>query len=1058
MKTQTLEPPVQPSPSLQTPTVPARGGSLGFALVAACFFLSGLAALIYQTAWMRQFATVFGTSEPAVASVLAAYMSGLALGAFLAGRFLTRVRRPVLCYGLLELGVALGAVALPLGLALARSLHASIGGGLPEPPDAGGGSQVAFYLATTFCLVLVPTTFMGATLPLLARHAVRRASEIGSRVGTLYTINTVGAVLGTVLAAFFFLPSLGLQGTVWIGVVLNLLVFVVAVVLAKGAPAAEPDPAEEVAEPTGARAGSVILPLMAVSGAVAFTYEVLWTRLLGHVLGGSVYAFATMLASFLAGIAIGSALAARHAKTFAKSVNGFAGAQFALAVASLSLFTALRFLPDLQAWLGAGEDSGVGQNAVLSALFLLPSTIALGATFPFAVRILARSAEDAGRASARVFSWNTVGGTLGALAAGFAILPALEFEGTIRLCVVVNLLLALGAQFLLPKLPRRQLANLTVGAGLILVFFRPTAPLEVLRSSPFIELNGQGDVRWSEVGSSASVLVMQQGAEYQVRVNGLPQAVIAPKGALPWHGRHNRWLSVLPLAARPAAKSMCIIGLGGGVAAEALPSTVEEVDVFELSHEVVAANRFLSDLRNVDPLADPRVRVIENDARSGFERTTKRWDVIVSQPSHPWTAGASHLYTREFCALVSEHLNEDGVFLQWVSTRAFTMELLETYGATLLSEFEHVRLYQSSRMTPLFLASNSALDLEDALLDDPSFLEDEPAFHWLGVQTVEDLASRLTFDTEALRELCRGIEPNTDDSNRIALRPPSLGRRQASVDMESILAPQAVVDRFGSDEYAGRLDPLACVRSLCANEMPARARRLAERITDPVTRALALERVAQHEGNPDAAQRHFDAAREARPEDPNVAFGLVLRNIDDLDPDAPGMRVAIDSLPRAPRAVVDAWPAYGAQDWETLAGFEDDLASARPGEPWHLIAQQLRCFWRLEREGTDAEKVERAVQALEIVDRLIATGPSHTMLAIRAEAAAIAGRPHVLLETAELFALVLPSKLGVPEIRAAASQMAYDLKIAANDDSIDGARASELAMRIEGLCMFSPGG
>ena len=309
-----------------------------------------------------------------------------------------------------------------------------------------------------------------------------------------------------------------------------------------------------------------------------------------------------------------------------------------------------------------------------------------------------------------------------------------------------------------------------------------------------------------------------------------------------------------------------------------------------------------------------------------------------------------------------------------------------------------------------------------------------------------------------MRALCSGVEPNTDDANRIALRPPSLDRRQASVDMESILAPQAVVDRFGSAEYAGRLDPLACVRRLCAIEMSGRARRLAERIEDPVTQALALEMVEQHEGNWEASQRQFDSARETRPEDPNVAFGLVLRNIDGLDREAPEILVAIESLPRAPRAVVDAWPAYGAQDWETLANFEDDLASARPGEPWYLIASQLRCFWRLEREGNDADKVARAEEAIEIVDRLIATGPSHTMLAIRAEAAAIAGRSHVLLETAELFALVLPSKINVPEIRAAATQMAYDLRLASSDDSIDGDRASQLAERIEGLCLFTPGG
>ena len=280
-----------------------------FGLLLLCFFLSGFAALLYQTAWTREFSFVFGTSELAVAAVLAAYMAGLALGAAIAGRLAPRIRRPVLAYGVLELLIALGALAVPLGIHGVSRVYLSLLGGLDVPPESQGLATSLFHLLGTF-IVLVPcTALMGATLPLLAGHAVHEDDEIGPRVGTLYAVNTAGAIAGTLCAAFMLLPELGLRRTVYVGAAANGLVFAAAALLAWGASGVA----------IGASQGRVrfhwILPFMTLSGLVSFVYEVLWTRMLGQVLGGSTHAFATMLASFLAGIALGSAVAARFAKT-----------------------------------------------------------------------------------------------------------------------------------------------------------------------------------------------------------------------------------------------------------------------------------------------------------------------------------------------------------------------------------------------------------------------------------------------------------------------------------------------------------------------------------------------------------------------------------------------------------------------------------------------------------------------------------------------------------------------------------------------------------------------
>ena len=220
-------------PSAPAAAPPERPTWLIFAGVVACFFLSGLAALLYQTAWLRQFSLVFGTSELAVATVLAAYMGGLALGSSVAGRYAGCVTRPVLVYGLLEAGIALSALAVPLLLLAARALYASMLGDQPAPPDAAAIGQPIFYLLVAFVVLAVPTGFMGATLPLLIRYAVRTDAEVGPRVALLYAINTAGAVFGTVAAAFVLLPALGLNRTVWVGVAINALVFVIAAALAR---------------------------------------------------------------------------------------------------------------------------------------------------------------------------------------------------------------------------------------------------------------------------------------------------------------------------------------------------------------------------------------------------------------------------------------------------------------------------------------------------------------------------------------------------------------------------------------------------------------------------------------------------------------------------------------------------------------------------------------------------------------------------------------------------------------------------------------------------------
>lgn len=608
-----------------------------------CFFLSGFAALLYQTAWTRQFAFVFGTSELAVALVLAGYMGGLSLGAWVAGRFAASIRRPVWVYALLELGIALCALGLPLALAGLRALTAWLFAGGETQRGADDLGVALFGGVGAFVVLVIPTALMGATLPLLARHAVRNEAEIGRRIGLLYAVNTLGAIFGTLVAGFALLPFLGLSRTVWVGVGINALIFAIAALLSRRhpAPVAATGRSASDAGPNAKRR-NWILPLVLVSGIASFGYEVLWTRLLGQLLGGSVYAFSTMLASFLAGITLGSAVASRFADRRHVAVVGFGLCQLAIAGFGWMAFGLLDALPGWAVALELPRVGGVHPwDVALCVALLLPSTIAIGATFPFAVKLCARDVADAGPASARVYSWNTVGAIGGALGTGFLLIPAVGFASSFAFFIALNLgLAAVAALVLVPR--SRPVLAVALAASVGLAVAPPPSPSNLLRFAPLMRQVLPGKIVFQDAGRSASILVREEAGGLKLISNGLAEATIATTSS-PRFDLTNRWAAALPTLARPEAQSLLVIGLGGGVILEEVPESISTIDVVELEPAVVEANRAIAPRRRIDPLSDPRVHVIENDARAMLAYSSKRYDGIISQPSHPWTAGASHL-------------------------------------------------------------------------------------------------------------------------------------------------------------------------------------------------------------------------------------------------------------------------------------------------------------------------------------------------------------------------------------------------------------------------------
>lgn len=925
-----------------------------------CFVLSGFAALLYETAWTRELGFLFGSSELAVAAVLGAYMGGLAVGAAAAARLAPRVKRPVLVYGVLELAIAVSALLLPLALQGVTALYVTIFGGAPAPPPTGQFFATVFQFGAAFLLLLVPTSCMGATLPLLARYCVEDDSQVGPRIGTLYATNVVGAIAGVTLAGFVLLPEIGLRRTVWVGAATNALVFVFAAVLARSAAASG------AKIPDARRADfSFVLPVICLSGATSFAYEILWMRLLSHLLGGSMYAFTTMLGTFLTGIALGGAIASPLARTRRSAGLGLVISQLLVGGAALGAFFFAGRLPALANSIGAmGPDALVGA-ALLSALVMMPMATAIGASFPFAIRLAAGGPDEAASASARVTAWNTVGSIIGSLGTALFFLPALAFQGTALLGASVNFLLAGAAAWLTG---RRLLAGVAVVALVAGWVWPPKPPWTLLRTSALATRArpDNSSMYFFKVGRSSTVLLAQRPSGYRLFTNGLPESIIQAPGRPPRPASAAEWMSLLPTALRPDAKRMAVVGLGGGVVLEPVPSAIEQIDVIELEEEVVQANRVAARLRAKDPLADPRITIYVNDARGALALSEQRYDAIVAQASHPWTAGASNLYTREFFEIVANRLDEGGVFVQWMGTSFVDEPLLKSLVASLLDVFEHVNIVLPARGSMLFAASDQPFDWAASGEEVLRRYGDEYG-EW-GIFHVEDFVALQTLDDAGVAGFIDGAPLSTDDHNLMASRS---ARVDASTALDKARFRKVIAAYDDDGRYDAHIRPAQLVRSLTRISRTEKARDYAESLP-PADRELALGWIEYAATKPRAAEAHFREAQALGADAGEVEAGLTLTARDPRDEGFSGKA----------GVVAQARFAAAARDAATLEALESSLAKVPPEDPLYVAALRYRAEWRL----LHLNDLERAEEALELIDRALARSSGRFLLSQRRRA------------------------------------------------------------------------
>jgi len=677
------------------------------ALILVCFFFSGMTGLIYEILWTRMIVKVIGGAPFAISIILTVFMGGLGLGSYIASRYIDRVENPlklVRLYGLLELAIGGYGFILPLLLVAFRPLYSVLYNQLFD--------YFMLYSLLTFAgcglLLIFPVICMGATLPILCRFYVTNLSHLGGHVGRLYGLNTIGAAFGALIGGFWLIQYLGMWGSLTAVVTANGLIGFFCVVTSRrmvtmriptGTAAGNKPDENQTELPLIRGASPAALFIFAASGFCAMAYEVIWTKLLGLLIGPTTYSFTVVLVVFITGLALGSMFFGRLADKVKKPVHLLIYTQILAAICALLLSQILGNSQFFFAKLIYHFQNSFGMQNFLKAMilfvFMLPVTMCLGATFPLVGKIYTASISRIGKSVGFAYAINTIGAVLGSFCAGFLLVPLLGKENGLRFVVALQaatVLLVVAYLMLLNR--KRPLAWVPAVAVVVLTLLfcghyphwnrdalatgryhrwkdvkediQNSSWITALRNGPkILSRQSNGTIKYYSDGIAGFTVVLRQqdifgNTDYSLVLSGKADA--SSFGDMP-----TQVLSAhVPLLFHPNPKSVMVLGHASGITSgECLNYPIERLDILEISRDVVKASEFFSPWNN-HVLSDSRAHLIVQDGRAHLQLTNRKYDVIISEPSNPWMAGLANLFTRDFFALAEARINEQGIFAQFI--------------------------------------------------------------------------------------------------------------------------------------------------------------------------------------------------------------------------------------------------------------------------------------------------------------------------------------------------------------------------------------------------------
>ena len=666
---------------------------------------SGCAALIYEIVWLQLLQLVIGASAVSLGLLLAAYMGGLCLGSAILPRIVPVKHHPLKVYALLEVGVALFGVLELWGVPLIGKLY--VAGG-----DIGGVAGLLLRGVVAAICLLPPTLLMGGSLPAIARWLETTPQGV-SWLGYLYSANIAGGVFGGLFAGFYLLRNFDMAIGTFVAAGINLAVAAISYFAASWAGHAPPERAIETDRAPAQRLPGtwLVYAAIGISGLSALGAEVVWTRLLSLLLGGTVYTFAIILAVFLIGLWGGSGVGSFVARRMGNPRMGLAGCQLLLAAAiawtGYTLSHSLPYWP-IDPFLSLDPVFNFEIDFVRCLWAILPGTILWGASFPLALAAASDSRQDPGRLSGEIYAANTAGSIVGSLLFSLLLIPTLGTRMSEQILIVLAVFGAIVAIIPVPgavRLAPKRLMAFAAAAVVAVLLTGAIAevPWEVVaygrRMAPIARGNDlfpdfPTRVLFRGEGINSSVLIAERAGQRHFYVSGKAEASTAPLDM-----RLERQMGHIPGLIHKDPKTVLIVGFGAGVTAGSFVPypDVTSITICELEPFIPPASTAWFGKENYEVKNDPRTKIVYDDARHYIFTTKNKYDVITTDPIHPWIKGTSTLYSKEYYELVKEHLNPGGVVAQWLPIYDSDEETIKTELATFFAVFPRGTLWSNNQ-------------------------------------------------------------------------------------------------------------------------------------------------------------------------------------------------------------------------------------------------------------------------------------------------------------------------------------------------------------------------
>jgi predicted membrane-bound spermidine synthase/tetratricopeptide (TPR) repeat protein len=661
----------------------------------ACFFFSGATSLLFEVLWSRQFVTVFGNSSYAISIVLCAYMAGIGLGGLLGGRLADSVTRRTLAFALVQVAVALCALAIPPMLDWMRFL-------VPTLPALSPHSLLVSTLARfvlSFAILVVPCFLMGTTLPLLVRVVTDSDRTIGSRIGLLYCVNTLGAALGCLAGGFWMIGTFGLRGTNQLAVGVNFVIAILALALSRRAdtalsaiPTTLPTPHTERIDHNEEPEVSarLLLALAFLNGFAGLACEVLWIRYMSFIVS-STYVFPTILCVYLLGAGLGGLIYGLLAGRIRRPALTLGVVEMLLVLSVPATFITSVFL------FASGPPPPLDQKGMALLIVFLP-TVLMGMAFPLLCAVYGRHVQTLGRRTGLLYAVNTAGTVLGALLPIFVFIPFLGIQMSLWLISAVYGVMGLALLAFANAKNRMAMgtvlvpATITYAVVLFLLFGMVPADLcqRVFLATDF-GLAKHTDILFYCEGRTGTAIVTRNRINNcrTVYINGVSEVPILYPHLLCF-----KMIGDLAPMLHPKPDDVLMICFGGGVAAGAtsvLPE-VKSLTIVDLEKSVVNAAALLSQENN-GLLQNPKAKVVIDDGRNFIMTSPRKWPVIVSDSTHPKSGDSWVLYTQEFYQQVRDHLTDNGVFVEWVPIHGLRVAEFKIITRTFQSVFPHTSMW-----------------------------------------------------------------------------------------------------------------------------------------------------------------------------------------------------------------------------------------------------------------------------------------------------------------------------------------------------------------------------